>query len=316
VTASLVPILSGSNWGTDVSVQGFKKGPDTDANARYNEVGTTYFSTLGGRLLAGREFTTADTKGAPKVAMINETFARKFGLLKPGMNPGAVIGKFMGYNGNDSLDTQIVGIVENAKYSEVKDTTPPLFFTPYRQDSNIGSISFYVRSSLAPEQMLPTIPKVVRKLDASLPMEDFKTMPQQVRENIFLDRMISILSASFAILATLLASIGLYGVLAYSVAQRTNEIGIRVALGADAMRVRLMVMRQVGVMTLIGGLIGVAAAIGLGRAARSLLFEIKGYDPFVLVTSALLLALVSLAAGFLPAMRASKIDPIQALRYE
>jgi ABC-type antimicrobial peptide transport system permease subunit len=149
-----------------------------------------------------------------------------------------------------------------------------------------------------------------------LPVENLKTMPQQVRENIFLDRMISILSASFALLATLLAAIGLYGVLAYSVAQRTNEIGIRVALGADAWRVRRMVLRQVGVMTIIGGLIGVAAAIGMGRGARSLLFEIKGYDPVVLIASALLLGLVSLAAGFLPAMRASRIDPIQALRYE
>jgi ABC-type antimicrobial peptide transport system permease subunit len=191
-----------------------------------------------------------------------------------------------------------------------------MYFSPYRQDTNIGTISFYVRSSLPPEQMLPAIPKVVRKLDASLPLESFKTMDQQVRDNIFLDRMISTLSASFALLATLLASVGLYGVLAYSVAQRTNEIGIRVALGADSMRVRLMVLRQVGMMTLTGGLVGVVAAIGMGRAARSLLFEIKGYDPFVLVASALLLALVSLAAGYLPAQRASKIDPIRALRYE
>jgi predicted permease len=316
VTASLVPILSGSNWGTDVSVQGFKKGPDTDANVRFNEIGTSYFAALGQRLLAGREFTLADTKGAAKVAIVNETFARRFGLLTSGESPAVVVGKLMGYSGGDSLDTQIVGVVRDAKYSQVKDSIPAMYFSPYRQDTNIGTISFYVRSSLPPEQMLPAIPKVVRKLDASLPLESFKTMDQQVRDNIFLDRMISTLSASFALLATLLASVGLYGVLAYSVAQRTNEIGIRVALGADSMRVRLMVLRQVGMMTLTGGLVGVVAAIGMGRAARSLLFEIKGYDPFVLVASALLLALVSLAAGYLPAQRASKIDPIRALRYE
>jgi predicted permease len=316
VTTSLVPILSGSNWGTDVAVQGFKKGPDTESNSRFNEIGTSYFATMGQRLLAGREFTLADAKGAPKVAIINEAFARKFGLMKPGDSPAVVVGKLMGYDAGDTLDAQIVGIVRDAKYSQVKDSIPALFFTPYRQDTNIGTISFYVRSSLPPEQMLPTIPKVVRKLDASLPLESFKTMDQQVRDNIFLDRMISTLSASFALLATLLASVGLYGVLAYSVAQRTNEIGIRVALGADSMRVRLMVLRQVGMMTLTGGLVGVVAAIGMGRAARSLLFEIKGYDPFVLVASALLLALVSLAAGYLPAQRASKIDPIRALRYE
>ena len=149
-----------------------------------------------------------------------------------------------------------------------------------------------------------------------LPVENLKTMPDQVRENIFLDRMISIMSAAFALLATLLAAIGLYGVLAYSVAQRTNEIGIRVALGANAGRVRMMVLRQVAVMTIVGGLIGVAGAVGLGRAAGSMLYEIKGNDPVVFVVSALLLATVSLLAGYLPALRASRIDPIRALRYE
>lgn len=319
VTASLVPLLAGSNWGNDVTVQGFKKGPDTDANARFNEVGPGYFETLGIQRLAGREFTSSDAVGSPPVAIVNVAFARKFGLLPAGSGPAdaaTVIGKLMSSGGSDSLNVQIVGLVQNAKYSQVKDSVPPLFFRPYRQDTRVGAINFYVRSSLAPEQMLPVVRAVMKKLDPLLPIENLKTMPQQVRENVFLDRMISTLSASFALLATLLASIGLYGMLAYSVAQRTNEIGIRVALGADAWRVRRMVLRQVGVMTIIGGIIGVIGAIGLGKAAASILFEIKGYDPLVLISSALLLAIVSLAAGLLPAMRASRIDPIQALRYE
>jgi putative ABC transport system permease protein len=157
---------------------------------------------------------------------------------------------------------------------------------------------------------------VIKNLDPNLPVENLKTLPQQVRENVFLDRMISTLSAAFAGLATLLAAVGLYGVLAYTVAQRTREIGVRMALGADGGRVRGMVLRQVGLMTLIGGTIGIAAALGLGRAARSLLFELKGHDPVVVAVAALILAAVALGAGYIPALRASRVDPMQALRYE
>jgi len=157
---------------------------------------------------------------------------------------------------------------------------------------------------------------VMKKVDPNLPIEDLKTLPQQVQENVFLDRMIGTLSASFAALATLLAAVGLYGVLAYSVAQRTREIGVRMALGADRRHVRSMILRQVGVMTLVGGFIGIAGAVGLGRAASSLLFELSGYDPSVIVVAAILLTLVALGAGLLPALRASRIDPMAALRYE
>lgn len=141
-------------------------------------------------------------------------------------------------------------------------------------------------------------------------------MPQQVRDNVFLDRMISILSAAFAVLATLLAGVGLYGVLSYSVAQRTREIGVRMALGADRAQVRGLVMKQVGWMTAIGGVLGIAAALGLGKAARSLLYGLEGHDLMVFSLSVILLALVALAAGFVPARRASQVDPMQALRYD
>ena len=141
-------------------------------------------------------------------------------------------------------------------------------------------------------------------------------MPQQVKENVFLDRMISILSSAFALLATLLAGVGLYGVLSYSVAQRTREIGVRMALGADGARVRRLVMRQVGVMLLIGGVIGIVAAVGLGRAARSLLFELQAHDPVVMLVAVVVLACVAVAAGFIPARRAALVDPMNALRYD
>src|SRR5205814_1382184 len=149
---------------------------------------------------------------------VNVAFARKFGLLAPGAGGAdfaGVIGKLMSYNGTDTLDTQIVGLVQNAKYSTVKDSVPPVFFTPYRQDANAGHLNFYVRTSMAPDQILPAIPKLIKRLAPLLPVEGLKTMPQQVQDNVFLTRMIGILSASFAVLATLLAAIGLYGVLAY-----------------------------------------------------------------------------------------------------
>jgi predicted permease len=311
VTAALVPALSGSNWGSDVAVEGFKSGPDIDSNARFNEVGPDYFRTMGVPLMAGREFRPSDTLKAPKVAIVNEAFTKKFNLGRD------AVGKRIGVNSsNNELNTEIVGVARDAKYSEVKDPVPPLFFLPYRQDDRIGSMSYYVRTSLAPEQMLQNIHRVVATVDSNLPVENLRTMEQQVQDNISLDRMISTMSAGFALLATVLAAVGLYGVLAYTVAQRTREIGLRMALGAAPGRVRAMVLRQVGVMTIIGGTIGLLAAVWAGRMAQAILYEMEGHDPFVLAGSMVLLALVALGAGLLPAIRASRIDPMRALRYE
>jgi len=311
VTASMVPLLAGSNWGTDVRVQGFESGPDIDSNSRLNTVAPDYFSTLGIPLIAGREFTASDRLGTRKVAIVNEAFAEKFKLGRD------AVGKLMGQSGSSGeLDMEIVGLVQNAKYSEVKGAIPPLFFSPYRQDERIGSISFYVRTEIAPEQFLRTIPTLVSALDPDLPVEELRTMPQQVRENVFLDRLISTMSASFAVLATLLAAIGLYGVLAYTVSQRTREFGLRMALGADGAGVRALVLRQVAVMAAFGGTIGLGLAWWIGREAQSQLFEVQGHDPYVFTLSFVLLGIVALTAGFLPALRASRIAPMKALRWE
>jgi ABC-type antimicrobial peptide transport system permease subunit len=191
-----------------------------------------------------------------------------------------------------------------------------LFFLPYRQRTQLGLLHFYIRTSGEPEALLPLLPKLVARLDPKLPVVSLRTLPAQVRENVYVDRLVSVLSAAFACLATLLAAIGLYGVLAYTISQRTREIGLRMALGAAPLRVRLMVLRQVGAMTLVGGAVGLAAAVWLGRLAESLLYQLEGSDPSVLLGSAVLLTLVALAAGFVPALRASRIHPMQALRYE
>jgi predicted permease len=310
VTAGTVSLLAGNNWGNSVRVQGFDAGPDTDTGSRFNQIAPDYFRALGVPLLAGREFRRADANGNPKVAIVNEAFAKKFNLGRD------AVGKRMGQNDGNELDIEIVGLVQNAKYSEVKQTIPPQFFIPYRQAERIGRITFYARTALDPEQFLSTIQPVVAALDPNLPIEDLRTMPQQIRENVFVERIMSTLSAAFAVLATLLAAIGLYGVLAYTIAQRTREIGLRMALGADRGTVRGMVLKQVAWMTAIGGIIGLAGAVGLGRAAQSLLFELQGHDPAVLIAATVLLTLVALGAGFLPARRASRIDPMRALRYE
>ena len=247
------------------------------------------------------------------MAVVNQAFARKFNL------GDHVIGTRVG-TGRDSqaLDIEIVGLVQDAKYSEVKGAIaaadlPAL--SPGRSE-NVGSISFYVQTAGDAAAMLGPAQAAVHALDPNLPIDNPKTMAQQVRENVFLDRMISTLSAGFAVLATILAAIGLYGVLAYTVTQRTREFGLRMALGADGASVRGMVLGHVARMTVVGGVVGLVAAVGIGQLARALLFELEGYDPAVLAGSAILLAIVAAVAGLLPALRASRIEPMVALRQD
>jgi ABC-type antimicrobial peptide transport system permease subunit len=193
---------------------------------------------------------------------------------------------------------------------------PPLFFSPYMQDERLGDMTFYVRTGLESGAAMREVERVMKGLDPDLPIENMRTLEEQVRQNVFLDRMISTLSTAFAVLATLLAGVGLYGVLAYTVAQRTREFGLRMALGANPGRVRWMVLRQVGVMTIIGGAIGATITYYFGKVVESLLYQMQGRDPWVLSGALVLLAVIALLAGFVPAMRASRIDPMRALRYE
>jgi len=310
VTSSTVSLLGGNNWGSNVSIDGFEAGPDTDTHASFSRIGVAFFRTLGIALASGREFAATDSADAPKVAIVNEAFVRKFSPAS------SALGKRMQMGAGGKNDIEIVGIAKDAKYSQVKDATPPLFYLPYRQDKGIGATSFYIRTALPTEQIVPALRQAIAALDPNLPIEQLKTLDAQVNENIALDRMISTLAVAFAALATILAAVGLYGVLAFTVARRTREIGIRLAIGASAPAIRNMVLREVGVMVAIGVGLGLPAALLLARYAETLLFEMKGWDPTVLAAAVVLVTAVSLASGYLPARRAMGTDPMQALRHE
>jgi predicted permease len=295
----------------NVSVDGFQAGPDTDTNANFNQVGPAFFRTLAIPLVAGRDFSLSDGINAPKVGIVSEAFKRKFSPNEE------ILGKRMQIGNGGKNDIEIVGVAHDAKYSKVKDAPPPLFYRPYRQDKELGSANFYVLTRGASAADLgPSIRSAVAALDPNLPIQEMHTFEKQVDENIFLDRMITTLASAFAALATILAAVGLYGVLAYSVARRTREIGIRLAIGADPGAVRLMVMKEVGFMALIGAVIGAPAAVGLAKFAEPLLYGLKSYDPLVVVAATVLIFFVALAAGYFPARLAMKVAPVTALRYE
>jgi predicted permease len=309
VTASMVRLISGNNYGSSWAVQGFQTEPDTDRDAMYDQAGPDYFRTLGIPLLRGREFTRADTYGTPRVAVVNEAFAKKFNLGTD------AVGKRMS-RGAKELNIEIVGLAKNSKYSEVKSEIHPVVVLPYRQDENLSFANFYVRTQHDEQQLQSMIPGVIRRLDPNLPVARISTMETDVQQNVSLDRFVTSMSAAFAALATLLAAIGLYGVLAYTVTQRTREFGLRMALGADTSNVRGLVLRQVALMTIVGGVIGIASAFALGRVAESLLFQMTARDPLIFMAAAVSLVLVAFSAGLLPAHRAARVNPMQALRYE
>jgi predicted permease len=310
VTATTIPILAQSNWGNNVTVEGFEAGAGVNTNASTARVGVDYFRTLGITLIAGREFTDADIKGSPKVAVVNEAFARKFNLTD------RVIGKRMALGaGNKPLDIEIVGLVRDAKYDEVREPAPPQFVMPYRQ-GDIGALTFYVRAGANTPAVLPTVAAVVRKLDANIPISNLRTMEEQIRYDTSGYRALTTISSAFAGLAVVLAAIGLYAVLAYGIAQRLREIGIRIALGATPGDIRRLVLGQVGRISIVGVGIGAALAFGLGRLSQALLFGVEGTAPAIIFSAVVLALGVAFAAAVVPARRATLVQPVEVLKAE
>ena len=311
VGSSALPLLGDFALRQPFSVEGFEAAPGANMAAALGMVGTDFFAALGVPLRAGRVFTDRDATGAPPVAIVNESFARRF-------NIGTDVGKRLGFGAAPTnYPFEIVGIVADSKHASVKgDNEPVVYLSRYQAAGNVQAMFYYLRTGVDPKALLATIPRLVAEFDPEIPVTNLKTLVTTVQESVYVDRLLSTLSAGFAALATLLAGIGLYGVLAYNVTQRTRELGLRLALGAAPARLRALVLKQVGVMALIGVGVGLAAAFGVGAAAEALLFGMSGRDPVVFGAAVAVLAAVVFVASWFPAWRASRIAPTEALRYE
>jgi predicted permease len=275
-------------------------------------VSPDYFKTLNIPILQGRDFRPTDVKDAPKVCIVNERFAKKY------FKDGAALGRHIGMGGNPGtkLDIEIVGIARDTKYESMRDEVPFEVYQPYTQTDFVIGMTAYVRTARPPEQAFPTVRQVVNSLDSNLPVSEMKTLEQQQEESLITERLVATLSAAFGILATLLAAIGLYGVMAYIVAQRTREIGVRIALGAETSDVLWMVMKEVALLAAIGIVIGLSASYGVTRFAQSQLYGIQANDTFSIAMATLGIASVAFTSGLIPARRAAHVDPIRALRWE
>ena len=304
-----VSLLAGDEWDSTTSVEGHEAKDGEDMQAFMNALSPGYFTTMGIRFLEGRDFRPLDSKENPDVAVVNRKFAQHF------FGEKSAIGKRIGRGSgpNTKFNVEIIGVVEDSLYEGPREGVRRQVFWPAWGN---GGVAFYVRTTEASAGAFNVIRNEVKRLDASMPVYDMKTVQGQLDETLLTDRLIALLSAGFGLLATVLASIGLYGVMAFIVARRRKELGIRLALGAEPSGVLWIVMKEVLLLLVIGLAIGIPAAIGLGRYVSSQLYGIHPNDPWMAVSTVALLAVVSSAAGMIPATRASKIDPILALRYE
>jgi len=298
-------------WTDPVSVVGRTPTREDDMSATYNVVGPGYFATMGIPLLLGRAFGPRDTGASPKVAIINETFARWY---LPGGSP---IGKHFGIGGDPkhSNDIEVAGVVKDAKYQSLGERPFPAAYFPYTQHVQYLS-DFEVRYSGNPEVTIREVRQAVAQVDHSLPLAYTGTLVEQVNRSLAGQSLIARLSTFFGMLAAFLACIGIYGLAAYAVTRRTNEIGIRMALGADSSGVLWMVMRESLTLAALGVAIGIPVSLAAARLIESVLYGLKTTDPATIALAALVMIAVAALAAYLPARRASKVDPMEALRYE
>ncbi len=301
------PVLANVNWQNGTAVEGFENKRSESRQANWNQVLPRFFSTMGIPLIMGREFSERDGPGAPKVVIVNQTFVQTF---LPHENP---IGRRVGWGG-PPFDKEIVGVVQDFKGRDLKDEPFPHTFTAALQNEKPSEMTFYVQSD-TPRSLAHAVLQAVKRLDAELPVYDVKTLDTQIAETHFLDRLFAWLAAAFGLLATLLAAVGLYGVTAYSVTRRTQEIGIRIALGAARSDVLRLVLWEVCGLVGVGLLVGVPAALTLGKLVESQLYGLKANDMLAVLAAIAILVTVSGLAGYFPARRATRIQPVDALRY-
>ncbi|HYK36358.1 ABC transporter permease [Alloacidobacterium sp.] len=311
ITLSENPLIAGSMSNHYFVPDGQPQKSQDKQVADFNPVGTDFFQTYKIPLVAGRGFNATDTETSPKVAIVNQMLVKQF---FPDTNP---IGKTFKIGDHDYPEhIEIVGICKDTKYDSIRRDMPPTFYVPYRQRDDQESMTYAVHTGMKPESIVPMLRSAVASIDKDIPLQDIRTQNEQIDETTREERIFASLTSGFGILALVLACIGIYGIMAYTVTRRTNEIGIRMALGAQTGRVLRMVLREASWMAIAGVVLGLGAAIAMGRLIASMLFGLKSYDPLTLGGAALLLVLVALAASWIPARRAASVDPIKALRHE
>jgi putative ABC transport system permease protein len=305
--AYIVPI-SGGGMRTSVYIEGYQPKPNEDTELNTNVVSANYFKTLGIPLLQGRDFGATDTANAPGVVIINEEFARRY---FPGASP---LGKRVRTDSKGPL-LEVVGVAKNARYRGLREEPLPFFYTPLAQGS-MSSMALFVRTDGDPLAVLPSVRAELKSLNKNLTLFQINTFSAHLASALSADRMIAVLLGVFGVAALLLAAVGLYGVMSYAVARRTHEIGVRMALGAQRGDIVRLVLWQGMALLLVGSVVGLAASFALTRLIASLLFGVSASDPVTFVGITLLLGGVAMLACYLPARRATKVDPMVALRYE
>jgi predicted permease len=290
--------------------------PGREDLAFANAVGSRFFETLEMPILYGRGFTERDNQTAPKVAVINQRLAKQF---FPNASPlGRTISTGCAGKGGREIPVvyEVVGVSADAKYARLRQDAPPTIFFPYLQADDVGSMTFEIKTAASTASIAAEVREAVRSVDRDLPLLEVRMQKEQIEANVAQERVFATLTGGFGVLALMLAGIGIYGIMAYTVSRRTNEIGIRMALGAQARGVLAMVLKETSVVSLIGVAAGIGAALGVTRLVGSMLYGVKPDDPLTFVAAAGLLVIIALAAALTPARRAAGVDPMQALRHE
>jgi predicted permease len=311
-SSSQMTPFGGMSWNDVVVVDGFTPKNDDDALSWFNEVSDGYFTTLGTRLLSGRDFGAADVPRAAKSAIVNEAAAKKFFV---GTSPlGRQLKTKMGDGFSDPYT--IVGIVETAKYRNLREETSPTVYVAASQDTNPGPyLQFELRTDADPRALVPVVKSLMAQMHPAASLE-FTTLTTQIASSLRRERLMAVLSGLFGAVALSLSMLGLYGVMAYNVTRRRNEIGVRIALGADRSRVLRMVMGDVVRVVAVGLVLGIAGAVASGKLVTTFLYGLEPAEPAVIVLAIVVLTSVALIAGFVPAWRASRLDPVNTLREE
>jgi predicted permease len=304
-----MPLTSGNMSNTDFITED-KPADGKNPPEFVNAVGNDYFHTMRIPMIAGRPFGPQDTTSSVKVAVINEALAKK---RFPNGNP---IGKRFRSDGPADQWIQVVGICADTRYAQLKEEPPPVFYLPYEQQKDVGGMTYQIRTHTSAAALVPAIQRIVQGIDPDLPVIDVRTEREQIDATMQMERALATLTTGFGLMALMLASVGIYGIMAYTVSQRTNEIGIRLALGAERRQIRGMILGESTWITAAGLVAGVAGALGLVRLVKSMLFGIAPYDPVTLGCAVTVMLGVALVASWIPARRAAGVEPMEALRHE